>query len=108
MGKARYLYSNDWYPSFRSVMCAGQEVGSEHLLSNEPKGGNLHHISLSKHDQPFQFPFLTNGKQYANDRLTDVSLNAAESVCFFRESSQQIWQALASGLTQCGESVFVD
>ena len=50
MGKARYLYSNDWYPSFRSVMSAGQEVGSKHLLNNEPEGGNLGHISLSKHD----------------------------------------------------------
>ena len=108
MGKAHYLYSYDWYPSFRSVISAGQEVGSEHLLNNEPEGGNRGHISLSKHDRPFQFSFLTNGKQYANDRLTDVSLSTADSVCFFQESSQQIWQALASGLTQCRQSVFVD
>lgn len=43
----------------------------------------------------------------ANDRLTDVSLSAPDSVCYFGESSQQIWQTLASGLTQRRENVFM-
>lgn len=84
-----------------------QEVGTERLLTSKPEDGNVGHISISKHDWPFQFPFPTNGKQYATDRLTDVSLSAPDSVCFFPEKSLQIWQILASGLIQWRENVFI-
>lgn len=83
-------------------MRSWQEVGTEHLLTKKPEDRDVAHISISKHDWPFQFPFPTNGKQYVNDRLTDVSASSPDSVCFFRESSRQIWQTLESGLTQRG------
>lgn len=64
------------------------------------------HISISKHGWPFQFLFPTNGKHYANDKLTDI-LSTPESVCFFQEVSRQIWRMPESGLTQRREGGFV-
>lgn len=67
--------------SFGSAMRTGQEVGIKHLTKIF-EDCNVSHFSISKHDQPFQFSFPTNGKQYANDRGTDVSPNAPDSVSF--------------------------
>lgn len=87
-------YSSDGCPFFRFVMRAGQEeVGTKHSLTTNP-GDHITWVTISKHGQPFQFPFSTNGKQYANDRLTDVSPSTPDSVRFFWESTWQIWQTL--------------
>lgn len=94
-------------PVLRICYESWQEVGTRYLLTKNLEDYNIIHISISKQDQPFWFPFPINGEQYANDRLTDVSLSAPDSVCFFGESSQQSWQTLASGLTQWRENVFI-
>lgn len=82
-------------------------MGPKYLLTKKPKDHDLSHISISKHDWSFQFPFPINGKQYANDRLADVSGEHQKVFAFFGESSWQIWQILVSQLTQLSENVFV-
>lgn len=83
----------------------GRGRGTEHLLTKNPEDGYVGHISISEHDQPFQFPFPTYEKQHANDRLTDVSLSAPDSVCFCRECSSRIWQTLVVNLIQWRKNV---